>query len=346
MRRELFALAIVLLLLLGFPASLIAYQGWRTSELGVRVITLIGSAPGSGGWQPDTITVNLGERVRLRIASSDVVHGFAVPALGINVDEILPGHVQEVEFVPNQIGRFPFSCTRWCSVDHWRMRGVIQVDDPANPKGVAPTAAPPPLYQQLHLDLDAPHPALNIPSRAPSAAAGAALALAAPGYLNDRDYLRTRSPSDLFSQMRAETVFRSVSDSQLWDLIAFSFERAYGAHDLARGSALFARDCAACHGETGRGDGPAGANLPGLSAMNPEKKRGPADFTDASQMLGASDILLQGKVLRGGMGTGMPEWGSLYSQTDMRDVVGFLRSFIFRYDFSRKESEYGQSTEP
>jgi mono/diheme cytochrome c family protein len=48
-------------------------------------------------------------------------------------------------------------------------------------------------------------------------------------------------------------------------------------------------------------------------------------------MLGASDILLQGKVLRGGMGTGMPEWGSLYSDADMWDVIAFLRSFVFDY---------------
>ena len=39
--------------------------------------------------------------------------------------------------------------------------------------------------------------------------------------------------------------------------------------------------------------------------------------------------LLQGKVLRGGMGTGMPEWGSLYSDQELWAVVAFLRSFTF-----------------
>ena len=36
--------------------------------------------------------------------------------------------------------------------------------------------------------------------------------------------------------------------------------------------------------------------------------KSPVDFTDSSQMLGASPALLQGKIIRGGMGTGMPYW--------------------------------------
>lgn len=335
MRRELLAIAVVLLLLTAFPASLFAYQGWLTNEPGVRVITLTGYAPGSGGWDPDTVKVNIGERVRLRIASNDVVHGFAIPALGIEVQEILPGHVQVVEFVASRAGRFPFTCTRWCSVDHWRMRGVIEVSDTANPV-LVPTSSAPPLYQQLHIDLDAPHPAANLPAHVPSAEAGAVLDLTPPGYLDDRDYIRSHSPSDIFSRMRADGQFKTVSDSDLWNLLALSLEQGSSAHELARGSELFARDCAACHGESGRGNGPAGANLPGLAAMHPDMRRGPADLTDAARMLGASDVLLQGKMLRGGMGTGMPEWGSLYTETDMWDVIGYIRSFVFRYTIANR----------
>jgi mono/diheme cytochrome c family protein len=330
-RREFFALAIVLLLLVGFPALLFAYQSWRTNPPGVDVITLNGNAPASGGWQPDTVRVNLGEHVRLRLTANDVVHGFAIPALGLQVDEILPGHVQEVEFVASQVGRFPFACTRWCSVDHWRMRGVIEVVDPANPNAAFTTPAAPPLYQQLHLDLDAMHPAQNVPSQMPSAARGEALNITLPSYLQDRDYLHAHSPSDLFAQLRVDSSFKALGDEQLWDLYAFAYERAAGAEAIKRGQQLFARDCAACHGETGKGNGPAGANLPGLTAMHPEMKRGPADFTDASQILGAPDVLLQGKMLRGGMGTGMPEWGSLYTEKEMWEVLSFVRSFVFSY---------------
>ena len=113
--------------------------------------------------------------MRLRISSPDVVHGLSIPGLGVDVDEILPGKVVEVDVTPEKPGRYAFACTRWCSVDHWRMRGVIEVtgDSPQ-----AATAEPPPLFQQLGIDLDAMRPAAQAtPSARPSIGAGAALEL-------------------------------------------------------------------------------------------------------------------------------------------------------------------------
>ncbi len=324
MKREFFALSVVLLIFVAFPAALFGYQAWRTSATDARVISLVGYLPANGGWQPETIRVNLGARVRLRISSPDVVHGFQVPALGIAVDEILPGHVEEVEFVATRVGRFPFACTRWCSPDHWRMRGAIEVVDPANPNPPLATFAPP-LYQQLKIDLDAPHPARNVPAQRPSAARGALLNIAVAGDL------RAQSPSEVFAQLRADTALKAYSAAQLWDAVVFAWQRAAGAETIARGARLYARDCAACHGETGRGDGTAGLNLSGMATMHPNMKKGPADFTDAAQMLGASDALLQGKIVRGGMGTGMPEWRTLYTDDEMWSVISFIRAFVFDY---------------
>jgi mono/diheme cytochrome c family protein/plastocyanin len=338
MRKELFALTVVLLIFVAFPATLFGYQTWRTSAGDARVIDLTANAPSNGGWQPDAIRVNVGERVRLRISAPDVVHGFEIPALGIKVDEILPGHVEEVEFVASRAGRYPFACTRWCSVDHWRMRGVIDVIDPANANPLLPTAAPP-LYQQMNIDIDAMHPAQNIPALRPSAARGALLNFSVPGDL------RMQSPSEVFTKLRGDSALEANSDAQLWDAVAFAWKHASEDDAIAHGQTLFARDCAACHGESGKGNGPAGRDLPGLTAMQTNThaaheasvKRGPADFTDASQLLGASDVLLQGKILRGGMGTGMPEWRSLYSDQDMWDVIGFIRSFVFDYGRNEKK---------
>ncbi len=336
MKKELFALTIVLLIFVAFPASLFAYQAWRTNtsfgfaQDDVRVIALTANVPNNGGWSPDTIRVNLGERVRLRISSPDVVHGFEIPALGIQVAEILPGHVAEVEFAVSRVGKFPFACTRWCSVDHWRMRGSIKVIDPNNPNPL-PQSFAPPLYQQLKIDIDALHPATNVPTQRPSATRGTLLS---PVIADD---LRVNSPSDVFAKLRTNDALKTNSDSQLWDAIAFAWKQSAGDDAIARGQKLFARDCAACHGESGKGDGPAGRNLPGLAAMQSDNhqmleiKRGPADFTDAPKMLGASDVLLQGKIIRGGMGTGMPEWRTLYTDQNMWDVISYLRSFVFEY---------------
>jgi len=329
MRRELFALSVLFLLLVVFPLSLFGYQAWRTHAAGVRVIELTASAPDKGDWQPKDLRVQVSEKVRLRIKATDVIHGFVAPGLGLAVDEIAPGHVAEIEFVATQPGRYVFACSRWCSVDHWRMRGVIEVIDPTNPAPVPMSPSTPPLYQQLNIDLDAPHLAAAIPTTRPSAARGDALDIALPSDLHNASSLRRLAPADVFQRLRADPTYGALSDAELWDMVALAWLRVTLDGSLQRGRQLYGRDCAACHGQMGKGDGPAGRNLPGLAAMQAGAKSGPADFTDAGRMLGASDVLLQGKILRGGMGSGMPEWGSLYGETDMQDVIAYIRSFLF-----------------
>ncbi|MEJ2596820.1 MAG: c-type cytochrome [Anaerolineales bacterium] len=55
----------------------------------------------------------------------------------------------------------------------------------------------------------------------------------------------------------------------------------------------------------------------------------PTDFTDSSTMLGASPALLQGKILRGGMGTGMPYWGPIFTEDQTWAIVDYLYTFQF-----------------
>ncbi len=329
MRREVLALTAILAIILLLPASVLGYQASRGNSDGVRTIDLVARTPAEGGWQPDMLRLALGERVRLHIAGADVVHSFAVPALGIAVDEILPGHVAEVEFVADRAGRFPFACTRWCSPDHWRMRGMLEVAVPAGPATASARAQPP--FKRLGLDLDAPRAAAHAPSGRPSAAAGAALEVSSPPKLSDRDWLRTHAPTEAFAELRRDDALAALSDDDLWSLVALAWQKGATGEMLARGERLYKRDCAACHGETGRGDGPAGRQLPGKALLHQQLKRGPADFTDTVQMLSAGDALLHGKVLRGGMGTGMPEWGSLYTDEDLWAVVNYLRQFTFDY---------------
>jgi mono/diheme cytochrome c family protein len=58
----------------------------------------------------------------------------------------------------------------------------------------------------------------------------------------------------------------------------------------------------------------------------------PVDFTDPKRMLGASPALLQGKILRGGMGTGMPMWGSIFTEEQIWDLIAYIYSFQFKYE--------------
>ncbi len=76
---------------------------------------------------PNPIKVKFGERVRLKIKSIDVTHGFALPDFGIN--EVLnPEQEVVVEFVANKRGTFDFFCSVQCGQGHAGMRGQLVVE--------------------------------------------------------------------------------------------------------------------------------------------------------------------------------------------------------------------------
>ena len=68
-----------------------------------------------------------------------------------------------------------------------------------------------------------------------------------------------------------------------------------------------------------------------MNGMADMSMQTPVDFTDSKRMLGAAPALLQGKILRGGMGTGMPMWGSIFTEEEIWDLVAYLYSFQFEY---------------
>ena len=83
--------------------------------------------------------------------------------------------------------------------------------------------------------------------------------------------------------------------------------------DIAKGKALFATDCAACHGDSGRGDGPVAHLL----------KTKPKDLIG-----GVSKSLPDGYIygtIRDG-GVTMPSYGDAMSEHERWQVVLFVRS--------------------
>ncbi len=106
-----------------------------------RVITLtgIGSAGvwteedvnGESYWRkafsPARPVLRAGEPVAFRLKSSDVVHTFYSPELGIGPVEVYPGHVSKVVITPKQTGVFQYYCTSFCGAPHFGMHGEIVV---------------------------------------------------------------------------------------------------------------------------------------------------------------------------------------------------------------------------
>ncbi|HEY5730078.1 MAG TPA: c-type cytochrome [Anaerolineales bacterium] len=283
-----------------------------------------------GGWSPDTIHANVGEPLHLRFTSDDVVHGFGIGQMDMQSVDIMPGKVTDVTLKFDKPGIYTFFCTRWCGLSHWRMRGTIEVTGASD----SPEPASPPLYVSLNLDIDAPHDSPIVPIRQPSAVSGQLLAERNSIILSHDEYL-TKSPYEVFDEMRNT----SLTDDERWGVVAYLWHSNSTPESLAKGKGLYAQNCAACHGETGGGDGVFADDLAAAGEASMQTMTGahnmvmqtPPDFTDSKRMLGASPALLQGKILRGGMGTGMPMWGEIFTEDQIWDLIAYIYSFQFDY---------------
>jgi len=297
-----------------------------------KVVEIHARMPENGGWSPAIIKATDGEPIHLRLTSDDVLHSFAIGQSDQPPLDIPPGEFVDTTLIFDQPGRYTFYCTRWCGPNHWRMRGIIEVSGPVQTT-IQQTE---PLYQHLGLDLDAPHLAPVIPEEQPSAERGRQLVNFLPTYATDVNTYQSNSPAQLWQQLRTEANLRELSDANLrqevaWDVVAYIWQNHTTPQKVAQGANLFSTNCAACHGETGRGDGVMVANLP---AMNPQdKKHGltrPPDFTNPQVLLGASPALLAGKIIRGGMGTGMPYWGPIFTDDQIDDLVSYIYTFVLQ----------------
>ena len=310
--RILVVTGVLIVLATPFAVRILGTQG---------VIEIHGRIAESGGWTPSTIRARVGVPLHLRLTSDDVTHSFAIGQSDIPAVDVLPGQMTEITLTFDKPGTYTFYCTRWCGPNHWRMRGTIEVtgDGPTAPQVVTP-----PLYMTLNMNIDAPHPASVTPAGIPSTTRGAAFAaMLSSNYLMP-DYYRSHSPAQVYLDLRADPALSSLSNSDVWDLVAYIWQSNTTPDGLASGQKLFAQNCAACHGETGGGNGVFATDVNTLTGKSPAK------FADPASMLGASPALLQGKILRGGMGTGMPSWGPIFTDQQTWDIVSYLYTFQFK----------------
>ncbi|MBI4537360.1 MAG: cytochrome c [candidate division NC10 bacterium] len=95
---------------------------------------------------------------------------------------------------------------------------------------------------------------------------------------------------------------------------------AWAAGDVAKGKAKYQELCAACHGASGKGDGPAAA------ALNPK----PRNHTDAAYMNKLKDQQLFDFIKKGGQAMGksplMPAWSGQLTDAQIQDLVVYIRT--------------------
>lgn len=332
-RREAVALGVMLLILVGLPAITLGYQYVLRPRLAsTRVIDINAAAPEAGGFAPDTIQVEAGETVTLRFAALDVTHGVALgPGLGVGLGDIDPGQVKEVTLAFEQPGVYTFYCNTWCSPNHWRMRGVIEVRDPANPAAL-PTPQRDPVIEALAtegVDIDAnvhqegsDHAPTGAPAPLlppPSAARGRALleALSVPPELRDEAWRRAHTPAQALAKLTAANP--GVAAEPLRDAVAALWLGEIASSQLDAAALRYDKNCAACHGQSGGGDGPAAT----LTA------NAPAAFGDPATMFTVRSDVLYAKIRRGGMGTGMPNFGTVFTPEETWALVRYLWALAF-----------------
>ncbi|MBE7552781.1 MAG: c-type cytochrome [Anaerolineales bacterium] len=347
---ERLALTVLVLILVGIPLAVFGYQyGLRPAWSGIRTIDVIAAAPEAGGFQPASIEVQKGEKVRLRFSVPDVTHGVAVAGLGVDLGQIDPGQVKEVEVVFDEADVVTFYCNTWCSPNHWRMRGTITVIDPADPQAhLQAGSGPDPVIQSLiarQVDIDAPREAPVVPTETPSSAAGQALIEqhrpSLPAQLFESDWLRQHSPAEAY--LLLEEHLPQLTGEQRWDIVAYLWTAPLSPEDRAWASQEYAKNCAACHGETGRGDGPAAA------AINAQLQASPmvsmthqvASFAPSPQTMAATMDIYYAKLRRGGMGTSMPSFGPIFNEAETWKLVYYLWELTFTQTESGPTSDHG-----
>ena len=321
-----------LVTLLGLSLFTLVAGMARLSAPFPRWVELHARVAEAGGWTPGSVTVRAGQPVRFRLTADDMEHGFAIGQVDRPALTLAPGRTVETDVTFDRPGKYTFYCTTWCGAGHWRMRGTIQVTGHPEEEP-APSV---PLYVQLGLDIDIPHPARVVPEVRPSALRGASLGVTLPPEFLTREFYRSHRPDDAWQALRDLPAMDQFTDPQVWDLLAFAWHSATTPAALKTGQRLYAENCATCHGTTGAGDGVMADLLGNQSGSQPHASFAsntltPTAFTNAGTMLGASPALLHGKVIRGGMGTGMPYWGPIFTDEQTWAVIDYLWSFPFEY---------------
>jgi mono/diheme cytochrome c family protein len=166
------------------------------------------------------------------------------------------------------------------------------------------------------------------PCHGPAGAGGGSMAdqlPATPPDMSAPEFARTRTPLGMFTAITQGNLdalmppFRdSLTEAERWSLVSFLYTLSTPPEQLEAGQAVYAAECAACHGEAGQGDGPEAA---GLSTPVP-------DFTDQAYMVGRSQAdffaLVSG-------GDALHPFAEALSEGERWAALDTVRAFAYQY---------------
>lgn len=138
--KEFLAALIVIIFIVGLPYVIFGNAPW-VNEKSMRVIHL-SAVTRDGVWtdarvnagnywrkkfKPAHLVLQKGEKVLLRLSSSDVTHTFYVPELNIGPVIVDGGYTEEVIIQSDKTGDYTYYCIIVCGDCHYYMQGHISI---------------------------------------------------------------------------------------------------------------------------------------------------------------------------------------------------------------------------
>lgn len=140
-----------------------------------------------------------------------------------------------------------------------------------------------------------------------------------PTLFAQRNAIWERSPAELFHVTkfgRVEALMppwqSRLSDEEIWQAVYYAWDLHTSEAEVAEGAAIYAEQCAACHGETGTGDGP-------------ERSEPLLSFADIERMAMLSQAALQEAWVQA-----HPQIGGDLSTAQQAAVLDYIRTFTYR----------------
>lgn len=141
-----------------------------------------------------------------------------------------------------------------------------------------------------------------------------------PQAFTDKSFVRRHTPSSFYrvitnGEGKMPSYKETLSAQDRWDVTFYARTFATSAENIAKGEEIYVKNCAACHGATGKGDGQAGTEL----------KKKPANFTDIEFMITEKSSEFQKAIIEGR--ESMPSFVGPIPDEDVWHTIDYVWTF-------------------